>query len=253
MVKRVGKRGDTLIEVMLAVGIFSMVAIAVASVMSGGVSSAQTALESTLAREEIDTQAEALRFIHAAYISEKNSGKENGRYKGLWDMITDANNVITGEQNIKSVTGYAPDNCADLYNGDNNVLYQQRAFILNTWALGNSDSGPEFINKIYFSARADNDKFQPASTYPRLILGNPDDKLINDPTGDLQFAEGIYIIAVKDPDSTNIAGSNVNKSAYFDFYIRTCWYGTGDQAPSTISTVMRLYDPKALPDTQNGD
>ena len=36
MAKHVGKRGDTLIEVMLAVGIFSMVAVAVVAVMSGG-------------------------------------------------------------------------------------------------------------------------------------------------------------------------------------------------------------------------
>ena len=76
MIKRVGKRGDTLIEVMLAVGIFSMVAVAVVAVMSGGTSSAQTALETTLAREEIDAQAEALRFIQASYIADKNSGDE---------------------------------------------------------------------------------------------------------------------------------------------------------------------------------
>ena len=51
------KKGDTLVEVTLAIGIFSMIAIAVASVMSGGTASAQLALETTLAREEIDTQA----------------------------------------------------------------------------------------------------------------------------------------------------------------------------------------------------
>ena len=76
MTKCVSKRGDTLIEVMLAVGIFSMVAVAVVAVMSGGTSSAQTALETTLAREEINTQAEALRFIQSSYIAEKDN--ENG-------------------------------------------------------------------------------------------------------------------------------------------------------------------------------
>ena len=62
-------------------------------------------------------------------------------------------------------------------------------------------------------------------------------------------AEGIYIIAIKDPNSTTIIGSESTdnkEAAYFDFYIRTCWYGTGDQNPSTISTVMRLYDPDAV-------
>ena len=61
------KKGDTLIEVLLAVGIFSMIAISVVAVMSGGTSSAQTALETTLTREEIDAQAEALRYIHDSY------------------------------------------------------------------------------------------------------------------------------------------------------------------------------------------
>ena len=60
------KKGDTLVEVTLAVGIFSMIAIAVVAVMSNGTSESQTALETTLAREEIDTQVEALRFIQAA-------------------------------------------------------------------------------------------------------------------------------------------------------------------------------------------
>ena len=53
MAKHVGKRGDTLIEVMLAVGIFSMVAVAVVAVMSGGTSSAQTALETTLGKTRL--------------------------------------------------------------------------------------------------------------------------------------------------------------------------------------------------------
>ena len=67
------KKGDTLIEVLLAVGIFSMIAISVVAVMSGGTSSAQTARETTLAREAIDAQAEALRFIQTAYISDRDS------------------------------------------------------------------------------------------------------------------------------------------------------------------------------------
>ena len=85
MNKRVGKRGDTLIEVMLAVGIFSMVAVAVVAVMSGGTSSAQTALETTLAREEIDAQAEALRFIQTSYITSRES--EESKFGQLWKTI----------------------------------------------------------------------------------------------------------------------------------------------------------------------
>ena len=62
-------RGDTLVEVSLAIGIFSMVAIAAVSVINGSTNGAQSSLESTITREEIDGQAEALRFIQSAYVS----------------------------------------------------------------------------------------------------------------------------------------------------------------------------------------
>ena len=77
------KKGDTLIEVTLAVGIFSMIAVAIAAVMSSGTAGAQTALETTLTREEIDTQAEAIRFIQTSYSTNKNSTEDNKFYQ-LW-------------------------------------------------------------------------------------------------------------------------------------------------------------------------
>ncbi len=259
MIKRVGKRGDTLIEVMLAVGIFSMVAVAVVAVMSGGTSSAQTALETTLAREEIDAQAEALRFVQASYIADKNDGEES-KYSKLWKTITGNAIDIEGEgmseEEIKLIVQYSPSSCADLYStADANNIATQRAFAINTRNLSSSD-----IDTIYYSAANNNistenstDKtFIPASTYPHLIFGDSNGILSNGNFNNtLQKAEGIYIIAVKDPNSTTIAGSGSEggkKSAYYDFYIRTCWYGTGDQTPSTISTVMRLYDPDAIKD-----
>lgn len=231
MSKHVGKRGDTLIEVMLAVGIFSMVAVAVVAVMSGGTSSAQTALETTLTREAIDAQAEALRFIQSSYIAEKDN--VNGDYANLWQAIT--SNALDikdkSEDYQKSITQFSPDDCSNLYSGDN--LKNQHAFIINTRVLG-SDPSAAFIT-------ATNGSFISASTYPRLVYVDEGNLASESFSPSLSSVEGIYIVAVKDPNSTTIAGTN--KSAYYDFYIRTCWYGTGDKTPSTISTVMRLYDP----------
>ena len=231
MAKHVGKRGDTLIEVMLAVGIFSMVAVAVVAVMSGGTSSAQTALETTLTREAIDAQAEALRFIQSSYIAEKDN--VSGEYANLWQAIT--SNALDikdkSEDYQKSITQFSPDDCSNLYSGDN--LKNQHAFIINTRVLG-SDPSAAFIT-------ATNGSFISASTYPRLVYVDEGNLASESFSPSLSSVEGIYIVAVKDPGSTTIAGTN--KSAYYDFYIRTCWYGTGDKTPSTISTVMRLYDP----------
>ena len=216
-----------------------MVAVAVVAVMSGGTSSAQTALETTLAREEIDAQAEALRFIQASYIADKNAGDES-KYSELWENITSRAYNKDNVTNIsEDLSKYSPASCSDLYEGSNPIPEAKNyGFILNTRTLGT------FVNPE--DVVADSDKLEQAYTYPRLVFNDSGQLASDSFNNSLRGAEGIYIIAVKDPESTVIAGSNSKESAYFDFYIRTCWYGTGDQNPSTISTVMRLYDPDAI-------
>lgn len=284
MIKRVGKKGDTLVEVMLAVGIFSMVAVAVVAVMSSGTSSSQVALETTLTREEIDTQAEALRFIHSAYITAREADPEGGEsspYAKLWHAITDKAIDFTdegrwnNEQEKKAILQYSPSDCSALYSND---AAQARAhgFIINTRALSGFDSlDPSnetdinnAINKIVVTGQAKENIIEgaeittahfltPTTTYPRLIfrnnLSNTDGvNLISDNSfDDLYRAEGIYTVAVKDPSSTTLYDKDekqleTDTAAYFDFYVRSCWYGTGDQTPSNISTVMRLYDPEVI-------
>ncbi len=239
------KKGDTLIEVTLAVGIFSMVAIAVFAVMSGGTSSAQTALETTIAREEIDAQAEALRFIQSSYIADKDSGDD--RYSSLWQKITAGARSASSE-----ITTYAPTSCADLYDrSKTNSVYNLKGFVINTRKLGDSTATTNDI-LVYADSSS---VFNQTTTHPRLLYrnktGSDEDNsdLVNGSTfNNLYRAEGIYVVAVKDTSKTNIvSGSSTEKrQAFYDFYIRTCWYGSGADTPSTISTVIRLYDPDAL-------
>ena len=215
------KKGDTLIEVILAVGIFSMVAVAVMAVMNGGAASAQMALEATLAREEVDAQAEALRFVQASYIAEKNSS--GSKYSELWNNIK--NKAIETDVDMQ----FPPDQCSELYK-DGGEVKAKNGFVLNTRELGSD------LSKVLVGV----DKLQMATTYPRLVYSD-DGSLMNDSSTALNAAEGIYIVAVKDP-GTHI-GNNNNTTAYYDFYIRTCWYGNSSSAPSTIYTVVRLGDP----------
>lgn len=253
------KKGDTLIEVMLAVGIFSMVAIAIVSVMSSGISGAQTALETTLTREEIDAQAEALRFIHSSYIASKSSNDKEAPIVKLWKTITE--NAIdfdakgwTSEEAQERVTVFTPSSCKSLYNTSEND-FNANAFIINTKQLG-SNIGNSYI-------KFNTGQFQQATTYPHLIFGsssgsndetqtNAQNLTYNSTYTNLYRAEGIYILAVKDQKTTAIANNDPTeisatkaKSAFYDFYIRSCWYGTDAEEPSTISTVIRLYDPDA--------
>ena len=248
------KKGDTLIEVTLAVGIFSMIAIGIAAVMSSGTAGAQTALETTLTREEIDTQAESLRFIQAAYSANKDSADE--RYSKLWSAIKD--NAIelkelSGEHQ-EAIVQYSPSSCSASEIFNENI--RDYAFVINPRQLGVFTAST--VDSVYIPY--DSGKLASASIYPRLVFNSasngdqdtPDDqaKLVDDTSTDtLYSAEGLYVIAVKDSDTTKIVDLGNKEisttSAFYDFYIRACWYGTNSEEPSTISTVIRLYDPDA--------
>lgn len=69
LVRRLRQQGDTLIEVLFAVTIFSFIAVGGLAIMNQGSNTAQRSLEVTLVRAEIDAQAQTLRFIHDSYIA----------------------------------------------------------------------------------------------------------------------------------------------------------------------------------------
>ena len=238
------KKGDTLIEVCIAIGIFSLVAIGIAAVMSSGVAGSQTALETTLSREEIDAQADALRFIHESRMREQDAGytSETGTYSEIWDKITE--NAISADDpniDIQSVIEYNPSTCASLYRNSNEedpdergLIQKQNGFVIDTKQLENPASAFIYSNATnYLEGES---PFRETQTSPRLVYNND---------GNLQFAEGLYIIAVRDSGTQMIVNDKRTEStsAYYDFYVRSCWYGADADRPTAISTVIRLYDP----------
>ena len=66
---KIFQKGDTLIEVLFAVTVFSLVVVGALSIMNSSTAVAERALETTLVRNQIDAQAEALRYIHDSYIA----------------------------------------------------------------------------------------------------------------------------------------------------------------------------------------
>jgi type II secretory pathway pseudopilin PulG len=241
------KKGDTLIEVAIAIGIFSMVAITVVSVVNTSTSSAQSTLEITVAREEIDAQAEALRFIHnSATIGEDTNTSSalsnNTGYAAIWKKITDL-----ATTNAEALVYDVPTTCSQLYS--TNALKGVHAFILNPRQISTKDP-----SKIVFDITSNSSKFKSPSTYPRLVYNStdvaegPSNSMYAQGTGNtLYAAEGIFIVPFKDVGSYVVVGKNgTKKSAYYDFYIRTCWFSPGADKPSTISTVVRLYNQDAV-------
>ena len=276
------KKGDTLIEVTLAVGIFSLVAIAVVAVVNGSTTGAQTALETTLTRDEIDAQADALRFIQSSYAGSLNPSAENvysdeitgSAFATIWDAIVanaHPSNAVDLDELLFNNPARKDNPCNALYEPETNGLDTQKAFVINTKKLSDINLGDDDIAKnIVIKATTDSLKtktFTEAQTYPHVIYKDPDEEETTDPealvgsdSGSIvDRAEGVYIVAVKDTNTVIVSGdgqidngsSNPNSAmpAYYDFYIRSCWYPTGSETPTTISTVMRLDNPVLLANT----
>lgn len=88
--KWTAERGDTIVEVLFAITIFSLVAVGGLSIMNQGVAVAQRALEINLVRQQIDTQAEALRYLNQLYVADY--GKQ-GKGTDNWQKIIEANKI----------------------------------------------------------------------------------------------------------------------------------------------------------------
>lgn len=266
-------KGDTLVEVTIAVGIFALVAISVVAVVNISTSGAQSALEGTLTREEVDSQAETLRFIQSAYVNDSNLDKDGADeesklflYNAIWDEVKNNadDNMLNGGAEVSGnfKRDFKPSSCSELYEED--YLAEQHAFIIDIRKLNTyDDPGSEkdvkkFAKQVVLSAAQNKDLFVAATTYPRLVYekydpikdGNEsEDALLSQGVFDiLSKVEGIYIVGVKDKNTTSIVteDSIENKSAYYDFYVRSCWYNAGSETPSTVSTLIRLRDPDSV-------
>ena len=227
------------------------------SVISASTSTAQASLELTITREELDTQAEALRFIHDSFIlgSQSKDVSENP-YAKLWSALI-GHAIDESKADITNI----PRVCSDLYDegGFMKNRNTKKQFVINTRQLGNLKS--DNIGKIIITATSTSTKgpFYPATTYPRILYGssglgssstNEDlyDQTEN-ASDEIQRVEGIYIIAVKGDQNKIVSesGSSISeKTSYYDFYIRSCWMPPGVERASTVSTVVRLYDPAVI-------
>ena len=82
-------RGDTLVEVLLGVTIFSLVAVVALETMNRGMAIAQYSLETTLVRQQVDAQAEMLRYAH---------DMKNDTWKKLVDNNSVSISVVNGSE-----------------------------------------------------------------------------------------------------------------------------------------------------------
>jgi type II secretory pathway pseudopilin PulG len=205
--------GDTLIEVLFAMTVFGFIVVSALSLMNQGVSASQRSLEITTVRQEMDGQAEVLRFLHESYVEAYYSGISFNAS----DPITPAGEyykIIEFAKNAGAQTS------ASQFGGTNacNIRDQVgKKFILNP------------INARFISDSTKPNVFQNASAYAQLEFS---------PTNSLNASRGIWIEAVR---SATPAGSS---AGYIDFHIRSCWPGPGVSTPMHLGTIVRLYEPR---------
>ena len=280
--KKLLKKGDTIIEVTFAISVFSLISLLSMQVMDRDVSTIQGALETEMARNEIDAQAEALRFIQNSFLSERELQASAQTYKELWyklsrgpsySVSTAAGSGLTNKPT--EISSYTANTCTAYYNSSDssNYIVNDRAFVINTRNINPSS----VENTIIQSNKATTaDKFREAPIYPRIIFSGGSGGGSSDSTNLSElFPEGSGNATYQNQWKYHMSGSSAvldstskvyNKVAYaegiwvisardmtkgesatpefFDFHIRTCWFSPGHDRPSTIATTIRLYNPE---------
>lgn len=86
----VRQKGDTLIEVLFAFSVLSLIVVSAMTLMNQGTAGSQRSLEITLVRQQIDAQATTLRFLHDAYVAQYRPGTTYpaNTPAGQWQAMT---------------------------------------------------------------------------------------------------------------------------------------------------------------------
>lgn len=260
------KRGDTIIEVAFSIAIFSLVAVISILVMNSGLATAQASLEVTMARNEINAQAEAIRFVHNSFSLERELHPDKQDYRDLWYRLSRDSDAFDGGMvnRAENVPELSVDNCSQIYDGGSKSILgssKLTAFVIDFRAVDPHDDSfnNDHLKEIVVSTKNASDRFSETVVNPRVIFSKDIPTLdINSDTensdqmfelGDYRYvarAEGIWVIATRDETRKNPDGVVEAVPEFYDFHIYTCWVAPGRDRPSTIGTIVRLYNPELV-------
>lgn len=201
------QQGDTIIEVVFAIIIFSFIAISSLAIMNQGIATGERALEITLVRQQINAQAEALRYIHEAYVVQPDTSNT------VWADLSTLQSERGTAYGQAEASRYGVDGgeCA-VPSGSHYKPFILNARLAQVWSVPPAvAAGPE----------------EGHPPYPQVIY-NTDNSV--------SAAYGMWIEAVP-------SGASAGKP-FVDFHIRACWPAPGSAVPMTIGTIVRLYDPQ---------
>ncbi len=201
------QRGDTIVEVLFAVTVFSLIAVGGLSIM------------------KMDAQADALRYLHSAYITNFDNNDEPSTTKLWQDAVT--KHAVTKAQAFDDDSDAQTCNLPPRAHASTNLPYGVQSdaapFVLDIKKLDPGKGSP-----VIFLTQGNN--IDTTATYSQIrypIAGS------SDPAK----PEGMWVQAVYSPPVGGVLG-------YYDFHIRACWLTPGQLAPVTLGTIVRLYEPK---------
>lgn len=203
------EQGDTIIEVIFAIVIFSFVAISSLMIMNQGIATGERALEITLVRQQMNAQAEALRYIHEARVVTPESVAVVGSPAHTWGRLL--SNESNGLRQSRASNFGVDENGECLIPGEG-----FKPFVLNTRT---AQIWPGNITAESTAGR----EYPP---YPQVAY-RADSSVV--------AAYGMWVESV--PSSAPVA------RRFVDFHIRACWDAPGTTTPMTLGTIVRLYDP----------
>lgn len=200
--KRLSDRGDTIIEVMFAVAVFSMVVVGAIMLMNRGVGMAQRSLEITQARQQIDAQISMARHLHVS---------DPARWNDLLTRLSVTVPPFTD-------TATCPEVGSPMLQGSFFFAraYDSAAAHKDGVSTGATVVGVYDINSSNFSQAVSYGAVDYTNATPR--------------------AYGLWAQIVRSEEMT------AGQGTAYDLHVRACWGSTGSATPVTIGTVTRIYD-----------
>ncbi len=205
------QQGDTLIEVLFAITVFSLIVVTTLSLMNQGTAAARRSVEFTLVRQQIDAEAEALRFMHQSYVTQYQPGVmasatgAAGEYRKVIDHVISANRK----------------NATPLDDAKTCPAFPSDAFVVNPRTAVLVADATKIVS--------------PEASYAQLAFAGSSNTNMT--------ARGIWIEAIR-TDVEAPTSSLTATAGYIDYYIRGCWYAPGSGKALSMGTIVRLYEPR---------
>jgi hypothetical protein len=210
---------------LFAISIFSLIAVGGISIMNKGNAVTQRALEITLVRQQIDSQAEILRFLNSSYIKAFDSGASIDSY-GAPD------NTALPPITAKPAYWWASMTKEASSSGYLEILEASDFSLPSSICPAFIDNSFIFNTKTTELVKLTTSNFLQPSSFSQLRFDIDDDSFVS--------SDGLWIEAVRSDDGVG----DESGLGYIDFHIRACWPSVGQEVPMTIGTIVRLYEPR---------